>query len=195
MTVPETLVDGPVFLVTGTPGAGKSTVARTLAARFSLGLHVDLDSLRLMVVAGFARPGFMWEPEADLQFRLARDTAVHMVRTYSPQGFAIVVDDMLGPKGEVPPGLQDYTDLSRDRVLHPVFLKPSLEVTMARANARGGELLPWIAEVVPPLHGLMEAHLTTGWTVVDSSELTVEETVDEILARTGVRPPEDGSTD
>ena len=62
-----------------------------------------------------------------------------------------------------------------------------------------GELLPGLGEVVPPLYRSMESHLTNGWTVVDSSALTVEETVDEILARTGVRPPAhdpaDGSTD
>ena len=199
MTVPESSDSRPVFLVTGTPGAGKSSVARALAGRFSLGMHVDLDSLRLMVVGGFAFPGFTWEPDVDLQFRLARGTAVHMVRTYAPEGFTIVVDDMLGPRGDDPPGLHEYTELCRDGGVHQVFLKPGLDVTLARAAARGGELLPWLGEVIPPLYRSMESHLTTGWTVVDSSALTVEETVDEILARTGVRPPAhdpaEGSTD
>lgn len=189
MTVPETLVSSPVFLVTGAPGAGKSSVARALAGRFSLGLHVELDTLRLMVVTGFALPSFTWEPEVDLQFRLARATGLHMVRTYASQGFTVAVDDTLGPRGDDPPGLQDYTELSRDAGVHRVFLKPSLDVTLARAAARGGELLPWFEEVIPPLYRSMASHLTVGWTVVDSSALTVEETVDEILARTGVRPP------
>jgi chloramphenicol 3-O-phosphotransferase len=195
MSVPEPL-GSPVFLVTGTPGAGKSSVARALAARFSLGIHLDLDSVRLMVVSGFARPGFTWGPEVDLQFRLARATAIHMVRAYAAEGFAIVVDDMLGPRGDDPPGLQDYTELARDASFHPVLLQPSLDVTLARADARGGELLPWLREVVPPLYAAMESHLTTGWTVVDSSTSTVQETVDEILARTGVdhSEPAAGST-
>jgi len=187
MTLPEALVARPVFLVTGVPGAGKTSVARALASRFSPGLHIDLDSLRLMVVTGFARPGFTWEPEADQQFRLARATAIHMARTYGSEGFTVVVDDTLGPRGDDPPGLQDYADLHRDGEVHPVFLKPSLDVTLARANARGGELLPWLGEVVPPLYRSMESHLTTGWTVIDSSDLTIDETVDEILARTGGR--------
>jgi chloramphenicol 3-O-phosphotransferase len=189
MTLSENHLARPAFLVTGTPGAGKSSVARALAARFSPGLHVDLDCLRLMVVTGFAMPGFTWEPEADQQFRLARATAIHMVRSYGSEGFTVVVDDMLGPRGEDPPGLQDYTDLYRRGGVHPVFLKPSLDVAMARAQARGGELLPWIGEVVPPLYRSMERHLTTGWTVVDSSDLDINETVDEIFARTGVRNP------
>ena len=199
MTVSESPVSQPVFLVTGTPRGRQELSGACAGGTVQPRAAPGPDSLRLMVVSGFARPGFTWEPEVDLQFRLARGTATHMVRTYAPEGFATVVDDMLGPRGDDPPGLQDYTDLCRDWAVHPVFLKPGLDVTLARAAARGGELLPWLGEVIPPLYRSMESHLTTGWTVVDSSALTVEETVDEILGRTGVRPPAhdpaEGSTD
>ena len=55
---------------------------------------------------------------------------------------------------------------------------------MTRNAARGGDLATMLDGVIPVLHRAMAEHLTTGWTVVDSSALTVQETVDEILSRT-----------
>jgi hypothetical protein len=55
--------------------------------------------------------------------------------------------------------------------------------------------VPWLGEVIPPLYRSMESHLTTGWTIVDSTNQSVDETVDEILARTGARSPAHDATE
>ena len=45
-------LEGSVFLVTGIPAAGKSTVADGLARRFARSVHVRGDEFRRMVVSG-----------------------------------------------------------------------------------------------------------------------------------------------
>ncbi len=45
-----------IFLISGTPGSGKSSVARALMQRFKQGVHLPVDDLRKMVVSGIAHP-------------------------------------------------------------------------------------------------------------------------------------------
>ena len=46
----------PIFLLSGTPGAGKSSVATALMQHFEFGLHIPVDDLREWVVSGLADP-------------------------------------------------------------------------------------------------------------------------------------------
>ena len=46
----------PLFLITGTPGVGKSVTAAALMRRFPFGLHIPVDELREWVVSGISQP-------------------------------------------------------------------------------------------------------------------------------------------
>ena len=41
-----------IFIVSGIPGAGKTTVARQLSRSFERGVHIEADSLQLQIVSG-----------------------------------------------------------------------------------------------------------------------------------------------
>ena len=41
-----------IFVISGTQGAGKTTVAGLLARRFERGVHVSADTLQKMIVSG-----------------------------------------------------------------------------------------------------------------------------------------------
>lgn len=53
----------PIFLLAGGPAVGKSTTAAALSARFARGVHIPVDALSDMVVAGQALPGADWSPQ------------------------------------------------------------------------------------------------------------------------------------
>ena len=91
------MLTGPIFMLSGSPGSGKSSAARALAMRYPFGMHIPLDDLREWVVSGVAHPVPTWTDETTRQFHLARSGAGRLARLYAEAGFAVVLDDVIFP--------------------------------------------------------------------------------------------------
>jgi hypothetical protein len=114
-------------LVVGAPASGKTSVARSLAARFERGAFIEGDLLWKMVVSGASDMSDVLRPRPEIIEQRERQRGTDAYRAW------------------VPPG-------------------GSLLETIVRFDS-------WVGEI-PPI-GV--------W--VDSSNLTVDETVDEVLSR------------
>lgn len=84
-----------VFLVSGIPGAGKTTVSQALAERFERGVHIEADTLQRMIVSGGEWP----KPpapsgEALKQISLRYKHAAMLARSFYEAGFTAVIDDV-----------------------------------------------------------------------------------------------------
>lgn len=172
---------GPVFLLMGTPASGKSTVAGALMKRFPKGLHLPVDALRQMVVSGLADMSGDPSPALLEQLRLARESASKSADLYAHAGFAVAVDDFWF--GEHPD--RDYR---LGPGVHRVVLTPDVDTTLKRLYARSadeGAFKEVLAGVIRTVHPEIHAHPKVGWHALDSSTLSVEETVDRMLAVTG----------
>lgn len=172
-----------IFVVSGSPGAGKSSVSRALAGRFPRGVHVPVDDLRELVVSGIAHPVPEFTPETARQFHLSRENAACIAQNYAREGFFVALDDVIVPPDDPFLGLEP----------HCVLLRPSLETLLARSATRTNKAFdPGVLEpTIRHLHTELEAvpaSALEGWFVLDSSELTLEQTVDRILEHFEVAP-------
>jgi hypothetical protein len=147
--------------------------------RFERGLHIPVDDLRHMVVSGLADKSFGVSPALD-QLQLARATAAQMALSYSSTGFAVAIDDFW----HVAMRDADYTPIIGNK-LERILLLPNLEVTLDRLWSRD-ETTDHFERAIRLVHRTIETQpeLLTGWHVVDSSKLNVEDTVDRILKMT-----------
>ena len=173
----------PIFIITGTPGAGKSSVAAALMRRFPFGLHIPIDDLREWVVSGIAPPVPVWTEETSPQFRLARLAAAQMACLCADAGFAVAIDDVISPaevQALFEAALPGYS-------VYKVLLRPVLETALRRNAERANKTFDTVVldEVIRRLHTSMEesAYTQAGWLVIDNGALDVAETVDIILGR------------
>ncbi|MWK36018.1 phosphotransferase [Actinomadura sp. J1-007] len=165
-----------VFLITGVQAAGKSTVAQALAERFPKSAHVRGDAFRRFVVSG--REEMDAEPSAEAlgQLRLRHRLAADAADTYAEAGFTAVLQDVI--LGDL---LTWTAARVRTRPLYVVVLAPRPDAVAAREASRAKSAYGTFS--VADLDGVLRATTPRIGLWLDTSEQTVEETVDEILAR------------
>ncbi|MDT0448061.1 AAA family ATPase [Streptomyces hesseae] len=166
-----------VIVVSGISAAGKSTVAQALAERLPRSAHVRGDLFRRMIVNGQAHMTAEAPPEAVAQLRLRHRLAAASADAYAEAGFTAIVQDVL--LGE---HLADITRLIRSRPLAVVVLAPGPGAVARREEQRAktGYGPDWQPEDLDKV--LRDGTPRIGlW--LDTSEQTVDETVDEILKR------------
>lgn len=124
-------VNGSVIILTGPPGAGKSTIAAKLARRYSKAVHLHTDDFWHYIVSGAIPP---YDPASDTQNQTVMDVIAGAAYGYALGGFATVVDGIVGPWM-----LEHFrTRASRhpDLRVHYVVLRPRREIALERAQAR-----------------------------------------------------------
>lgn len=172
---------GFLWLISGVPGSGKTTVAAALAKRYPKSAHLPMDDLRQLVVSGLASP-LNWTDETALQFAIARRNAARLAADYAANGFTVVIDDVIR-EADLPQLMPHIGGLMPRKVL----LSPSIFVIHRRNAQRTNKSFD--TKILEPIAARMHGQLLAGcppeagWVVLDTSTQTVNDTVDAILKR------------
>lgn len=124
----------PVLIVTGGPGAGKTTVARLLADRASRSVHLDADRFFGFIRSGWIAP---WTPEAHEQNQVVMRVVVDAAATYAAAEYLTIVDGIVIPGWFFEP-LRDELRARGSSVAYAV-LRPSLDVAIRRSRERSDQ--------------------------------------------------------
>jgi hypothetical protein len=184
-------MDEPFLLIlTGPPGAGKTTVGRSVAARFGRSVCIESDWFWSTICNGFV---LQWKAEADPQNRAVIRSFVAASARMVAGGYSTVVEGIVGPW---------YLDLVREELrsvdlsAHYVVLRPALATCLERATGRSG---PARVPGHPPLTdeepirllwhlfadlGEYEGH------AVDSTDMSEFQTADRVIDLLERRGPE-----
>lgn len=163
-----------MYLVTGIMASGKSTVAQRLAERFERSVHVRGDGFRRSIVSGRAEMSAQPTHEALEQLRLRYELAASCADRYVEAGFTTVLQDVV-----VGPMLAEMVDLIATRPLAVVVLAPSAAEVQRREQQR--DKTGYHGFTPEDLDATLRGETTRVGLWLDTSDQTVDETVDAIL--------------
>ncbi len=124
-------MNGLVILLTGPPGAGKSTIAAHLARRYSKAVHLRTDDFWHYIVSGAIPP---YDPASDAQNQTIMNVIAGAAYAYALGGFTTVVDGIVGPW--MLEHFRTRASQHPDLPVHYIVLRPRRDLALERAQAR-----------------------------------------------------------
>ena len=118
---------GEILIVTGPPGAGKSTMARALVERFDRAVLLEGDAYFQAIVRGWIAP---WTPPAHDQNTVVTKAMGASAGEFARGGYAVVLEGIIGPWF-----LDTFVPAAGGMPVHYLIVRPTADIAMDRAIA------------------------------------------------------------
>lgn len=162
-----------IWLITGIPGSGKTSVSKALAERLAQSAHIEVDRLREMIVGGYLGPDQEPLAKSDAQLELGAQNAALLAGSFMKKGFTPVVDDVI-----LRLQLTQYRQALSRWPLRLVVLAPAVEVALERDRQRAEKQ---VASRFSYLDKELRAQIRGLGLWLDTSAMDIAETVETII--------------
>ena len=168
-----------IVIISGPPGAGKSSVAEALCQRYDRTVHLETDDLYAWIKMGFISP---WKTGSAPQNLMVSRAAARAATAYAQEQYGVFIDGVIGALH-----LEAYLEELRGCgvPVHYAVLLPSVEAAMRRAHERDKRVAEAAnEEMYRRVYSMFATDGLPGLTI-DSGDLTIEQTADRVMDACG----------
>ena len=175
----ESITMNEIWIFNGIPAAGKTTISKAFAKRFSHAAVISRDDLQNQILSGNVPPDGLPIEEASFQINMNIRNQCALARSYLQHGFTPICDEVVGEFQ-----LNIYKELLKDYEIHLVTLNPSLDSAQKRDKQRSSKSQFYVAQSKVERGKMLQKSIFTVsdqglW--IDNSIISVEETINYTL--------------
>ena len=161
------------LLVTGPPGAGKSTAGEALTEQ-SVGTwaYIDQDKVRQQIKAGFTDPSNPWTDETQKQWDVSVALCSDMAKRYQEYGINCLIDCFIPPHS-----LEKWKQTFINVDYEIIVILPTIKVALARNDQRSGGARLRESQVRQHHEWFTEYQHDQRIKIIDSSALAVKDVI------------------
>jgi len=169
---------GSCLIITGAPGAGKSTVSLLVAQALTRSALLNGDQINRLIVSGHVWA--LGEPaeEAARQVKLCNRNLCELAANFADAGFTPVIDWIVPDRDQ----LDFYLHTLVPRRVLLIVLAPSIDVCRQRNATRNPDGQFFFDGYKPLKVSMRDGFGNVGWWF-DTSDLTPDETARQILKK------------
>ena len=165
-----------IVIVSGPPGAGKSTVCEALCERYDRTVHLETDDVYAWIRMGFVPP---WKHGSGEQNVVVSRAAARAAAAFAEARYGVFVDGIVGPH-LLPLYIEE---LKPARVpVHFVLLLPAIDDVLRRFDGREKRVPMTRADME---HNYAMFREPYGGKVIDSGAMSAQQTADAVMDACG----------
>jgi len=167
-----------IVIVSGPPGAGKSSACEALCERYDRTVHLQTDDVFGWIRMGFRSP---WKPGSNDQNIAVSRACARAATSFVQARYGVFIDGVIGAHL-----LLVYVEELRvaEVPVHYAIVRPSLETAKSRANARDRRLDHIELALWENVYGMFAQPPAAG-VLIDNTGLTADQVADRIMEACG----------